>query len=188
MTLYLASQSPRRAELLTQIGVSFSVVDIAIDETPLANESARFYVERMAIEKSSSGFANVRSGVVLGADTTVVLDEKILGKPVDRDDAVAMLKLLSGKTHQVMTAICMTSKNNQLTAVSVTEVSFRSLSEIEVNAYCDTGEPMDKAGAYGIQGRGAVFVNHIEGSYSGVVGLPLSETYLLLQQMDVSNE
>lgn len=188
MPLYLASQSPRRAELLSQIGVSFSIVQASIDETPLEDESASSYVARMATEKSVAGYTSTNEGVVLGSDTTVVLDGHILGKPETREDAMAMLSNLSGQTHQVMTAVCLTNKEQQLLTTSITDVRFRELTAREIRAYCDTDEPMDKAGAYGIQGKGAIFVEHISGSYSGVVGLPLTETYLLLQQMDMVNE
>lgn len=187
--VYLASQSPRRAELLQQIGVEFKCLATDVDESLQPGEQAAAYVERLAIAKAEAGLALIgQSGLearpVLGADTSVVLDGEILGKPRDRDHARAILGSLSGRQHQVMTAICVCStaqqgaRNN--TAISRTQVRFRPISAWEIDAYCASAEPMDKAGAYGIQGQAAVFVESITGSYSGVVGLPLLETYQLL--------
>ncbi len=187
--LYLASQSPRRAELLQQIGIGFEKITVDTDETPLAGELAAEYVKRVAIGKAQAGLAAVQQqGLsplpVLGADTAVILGEQIMGKPRDRDHALAMLEQLSGKTHQVMSAICLCYQQYQQVALSITEVSFRDISSSELAQYWQSGEPLGKAGAYAIQGLGAVFVEKIHGSYSAVVGLPLLETQQLLQKME----
>lgn len=181
-SLILASASPRRAELLTQLGLSYTVCPAHIDETPLPGERPDHYVQRMAEEKARAGYHKAgRSDVlVLGSDTSVVLGERILGKPLDRDDAAATLADLSGHTHQVMTAVALASGGDCLATLVVTDVTFRRLSEAEIAAYVATGEPMDKAGSYGIQGRGGIFVESIRGSYSAVVGLPLLETSELM--------
>lgn len=179
--LLLASGSPRRRELLQQVGVEFSVVAHHVDETPRSKESSRDYVVRMALEKARCAADRAGPGqVVLGADTAVVLDEQILSKPAGREDAVRMLLSLSGRTHQVCSAIALCGQGLAETRLNVTAVTFRPLSWAEADAYWRTGEPADKAGAYGIQGIGALFVSRIEGSYSGVVGLPLVETASLL--------
>lgn len=180
MTLVLASASPRRRELLAQIGVPFSVAPVDIDETPLVDESARDYVLRLAQEKALAGFQCTEGHPVLGSDTTVTVDGHILGKPCDRSDAISMLQRLSGRTHQVMTAIALATVNGVYARVVTTQVTFRVLSIEECERYWDTEEPCDKAGGYGIQGLGAVFVTNIQGSYTGVVGLPLCETAELL--------
>ncbi|MBH8611040.1 Maf family protein [Pseudomonas mohnii] len=182
-SLYLASGSPRRRELLTQIGVPFSAVSADIDETPLAHESPSAYVERLARGKAAAGRDVVRSDApfcVLGADTAVVLDGKILGKPVDEADACAMLKMLSGCEHEVLTAIALLEGERCESRVVRSVVRFRPISSDEASAYWASGEPWDKAGGYGIQGLGAVFVAGLNGSYSAVVGLPLCETAELL--------
>ncbi|MHA6141635.1 Maf family protein [Pseudomonas mohnii] len=182
-SLYLASGSPRRRELLTQIGVPFSAVSADIDETPLAHESPSAYVERLARGKAAAGRDVVQSGApfcVLGADTAVVLDGKILGKPVDEADACAMLKMLSGCEHEVLTAIAVLEGERCESRVVRSVVRFRPISSDEATAYWASGEPKDKAGGYGIQGLGAVFVAGLNGSYSAVVGLPLCETAELL--------
>ncbi|RLT94163.1 Maf family protein [Ketobacter sp.] len=193
--VYLASASPRRRELLQQIGVRFTVMSAAVDEAVLAGESPLDYVCRLAQAKADAVLSRVEMEgqllrPVLGADTTVVLGERILGKPADEADAVAMLLALSGQTHQVMTAVALVSDGADCPATqlaySVTEVQFRSIDEAEARQYWRTGEPADKAGAYGIQGLGAVFVENLSGSYSGVVGLPLYETANLLKQAGVS--
>ncbi|HEF4758766.1 TPA: septum formation inhibitor Maf [Pseudomonas putida] len=181
--LYLASGSPRRRELLTQIGVPFTAIGADIDETPLTHESPSDYVERLARGKAAAGRAAVVSGVpfcVLGADTAVVLDGKILGKPVDEADACAMLKMLSGKEHEVLTAIALLDDERCESRVVRSLVRFRAIGAEEAAAYWASGEPRDKAGGYGIQGLGAVFVAGLDGSYSAVVGLPLCETAELL--------
>ena len=185
-SLYLASGSPRRRELLTQIGVPFSTVSAAIDETPLVNEAATAYVERLAREKARAGYKHVMASppgdafCVLGADTAVVLDGQILGKPVDEADALAMLMALSGREHEVLTAIALIDATRCETRVVRSTVRFRNISTQEAARYWASGEPLDKAGGYAIQGLGAVFVSGLEGSYSAVVGLPVCETAELL--------
>ncbi|QWA29531.1 Maf family protein [Pseudomonas sp. RC3H12] len=184
--LYLASGSPRRRELLNQIGVPFTVVSAPIDETPLPGEAPTAYVERLAQAKAVAGFAYTDgAGVVLGADTTVVLDGQILGKPENREQALAMLGDLSKREHQVLTAVALTDGQRSISRCVSTTVRFRTISFEEALRYWDSGEPVDKAGGYAIQGLGAVFVSGIEGSYSAVVGLPLSETAELLEQFGV---
>lgn len=181
--LYLASGSPRRRELLTQIGVPFSAISADIDETPLNNETPSAYVERLARGKAEAGRRMVASDTefcVLGADTAVVLDGKILGKPVDEADACAMLMLLAGHEHEVLTAIAVLDGEHCESRVVRSLVRFRDISREEAAAYWASGEPRDKAGGYGIQGLGAVFVAGLEGSYSAVVGLPLCETFEVL--------
>lgn len=181
--LYLASGSPRRRELLTQIGVPFSAISADIDETPLPQESPAAYVERLARGKAAAGRDVVGAGApfcMLGADTAVVLDGKILGKPVDEADACAMLKMLSGCEHEVLTAIAVLEGERCESRVVRSVVRFRPISSDEATAYWASGEPRDKAGGYGIQGLGAVFVAGLNGSYSAVVGLPLCETAELL--------
>ncbi|MEJ5863817.1 Maf family protein [Pseudomonas farsensis] len=184
--LYLASGSPRRRELLAQIGVPFTVVSAAIDETPLPGEAPGAYVERLARAKAVAGFGGIEgAGVVLGADTTVVLDGTILGKPADREQALAMLGDLSGREHQVLTAVALTDGQRSLSLCVTSTVRFRAISFDEAWRYWASGEPVDKAGGYAIQGLGAVFVSHLQGSYSAVVGLPLSETAELLGQFAI---
>jgi septum formation protein len=178
--VYLASQSPRRRELLQQIGVPFRPVDIAVDEAVRDGETAPAYVVRLAIAKAEAGWQATQSGPVLGADTAVVLDGRILGKPRDRDDAVRMLGELSGRTHAVLTAVAVCDAQGTAWRMSESEVSLREIAPRECSAYADTGEPLDKAGAYAIQGHGAVFVEQLRGSYSGVMGLPVFETVALL--------
>lgn len=182
--IILASGSPRRRELLVQIGLPFSVAATTVDETAHANENPGHYVERLAREKASAGLqmAGSADSLVVGADTSVVLAGRILGKPIDEADARAMLMQLSGNTHQVMTGVALAGDGFCQSCLVTTTVRFRDLSDAEVTAYCQTGEPMDKAGAYGIQGRGGLFVADIAGSYSAVVGLPLRETADLLAQ------
>jgi septum formation protein len=181
--LFLASGSPRRRELLTQIGVAFSVIGAEIDETPLPDESPAAYVERLARGKAQAGRARLNANAqacVLGADTAVVLDGKILGKPLDEADALAMLMSLSGQEHEVLTAIALLDGERCESRVVRSLVRFRPINAAEANAYWASGEPRDKAGGYGIQGLGAVFVSSLNGSYSAVVGLPLCETAELL--------
>lgn len=179
-SIVLASASPRRAELLKQIGLSFQVRPADIDETPGAGEPAFHYVERLACGKALAVQALEQDAIVIGSDTAVVLEGRILGKPLDRRDAADMLRQLSGKTHQVMTAVAIASADGCESRVAVTDVRFRRISGEETEAYVATGEPMDKAGGYGIQGRGGIFVEELRGSYSAVVGLPLQETAELL--------
>ncbi|NRA83668.1 MAG: septum formation inhibitor Maf [Gammaproteobacteria bacterium] len=180
--LYLASKSPRRQELLTYLAIDFQLIEAEIDETPELEETASNYVRRLAIEKAQAGRAKLAStAVVLGADTIVVIDNKILGKPVDQQDAQTMLTLLSNRTHQVMTAIAVVSPLGVFSEIIETDVSFRAITETEMAQYWLTGEPCDKAGGYGIQGIGGKFVQRINGSYHSVVGLPLVETEQLIK-------
>ncbi|MCP1454236.1 Maf family protein [Pseudomonas kilonensis] len=181
--LYLASGSPRRRELLTQIGVPFTAIGADIDETPLDHETPSAYVERLARGKAEAGRRALDAGMdgcVLGADTAVVLEGRILGKPVDQADSMTTLLSLSGREHEVLTAIAILDGQRCESRVVRTLVRFRSITEQEAAAYWASGEPRDKAGGYGIQGLGAVFVAGLEGSYSAVVGLPLCETAELL--------
>ncbi len=182
----LASVSPRRRELLNQIGVPHVVVGAHIDESVRAGELPHDYVQRMARSKALAVWNEHSSLPVLGADTTVVLDGATLGKPVDRDDALRMLARLSGRTHEVLTAVALATRGGVSLRVSVSSVRFRALSAEECAAYWDTGEPRDKAGAYAIQGRAAVFIESLQGSYSGVMGLPLFETVELLRAAGVA--
>ena len=194
INLYLASQSPRRSELLSQIGVSFAVLAVDVDETVKENENPEDYVLRLAKEKAKSGWFSAKhkyEKVVLGSDTAVVFYGKILGKPENREHAIKMLTLLSGKTHQVMSAVALAIKGENSTepelrsVISVSEVTFKTLSSDEIEQYWQTGECSDKAGAYAIQGMAAAFVTHLSGSYSGVMGLPLYETAEILHQAGV---
>jgi len=184
--LYLASASPRRRELLEQIGVPVRLVSCAVDEQVLAGEAAMDYVQRVTRDKVQAGVRQAPAGaVVLAADTAVVLDGRILGKPLDREQGLAMLRALSGREHSVITAVAVARGSDVRLQPVITQVRFRPLGEAEMSAYWDTGEPADKAGGYGIQGLGAVFVAHIAGSYSGVVGLPLMETAELLAEFAI---
>ena len=186
--LYLASGSPRRRELLGQIGVPFTTLPTVIDETPLPSEPAVDYVRRLACAKAQVGLASLAApgaAVVLGADTSVVLDGRILGKPQDRADALAMLAALSGQTHEVLTAVALANSQRCEVRVVSSQVSFRTLSTAEIEAYWASGEPQDKAGSYAIQGLGAVFVADLHGSFSAVVGLPLCETAALLADFGI---
>lgn len=185
--LILASSSPRRQELLTQIGVPFSVQVPAIDETPLVGEAPPAYVQRMAEEKARAVLAQQAGDVcVLAADTSVIVDGLILGKPADAADAKAMLLRLSGREHQVLSAIAVADQSRLNSHVVSCKVAFRTLTDAEIEAYWLTGEPRDKAGSYAIQGLGAVFVQAIHGSYSAVVGLPLAETAALLGEFAIA--
>lgn len=187
-SLYLASGSPRRRELLAQIGVPFTLVGASIDETPLENESAASYVERLARGKAAAGRAMLadRAGAcVLGADTAVILDGRILGKPADQADALAMLMALSGREHEVLTAIALLDDQRCETRLVSSRVRFRNISKEEATVYWHSGEPRDKAGGYAIQGLAAVFVAGLNGSYSAVVGLPVCETADLLSQFGI---
>lgn len=186
--IYLASASPRRRELLEQIGVSFQVIRVDVDESPREAESPEDYVSRIALDKArygwqSAGYQNKKP--VLGADTTMLIDHEILGKPVNQQHAIDMLMRLSGRRHRVMTAVALVDKDSEQVAVSSSFVTFRDLSKAECEAYWHTGEPVDKAGSYAIQGKAAMFVSKLEGSYSGVMGLPLYETAELLQNVAV---
>ena len=189
MMLVLASQSPRRAELLRQIGVPFTQYSVDIDETVLVDEKPEEYVKRMAQEKSSEGYQRAQANqFVLGADTIVVTNNNILGKPRDKNDGMRMLNILSDNTHQVFTGVTITSAKQQKTVIVETKVCFGPLSTQQIEWYWQTGEPRDKAGGYGIQGLGGQFVKHIKGSYSAVVGLPLYQTRILLTEFGIINE
>ena len=184
--LILASASPRRSELLDQIGVRFTILATDIDESRLDNESPEDYVSRLALEKSRAGFSRQDSALPsLGADTIVVCDRQIFGKPKDQADAAAMLMALSGKVHTVMSAVAVSQGPCSSSRLTKTLVRVRTISQSEGLTYWQTGEPEGKAGGYAIQGRGAVFVDYIEGSYSGVVGLPLSETAEMLGEFGI---
>lgn len=183
MNLLLASASPRRAELLDQLGLRYRVQPADIDETPRDNEQATAYVARMADEKAAALWPIHAGDIVLAADTAIAVDGEILGKPRSRDEAGAMLSRLSGRSHQVITSVAAHDQCRQLSEQVVTTVWFAALNDASIEAYIATGEADDKAGSYGIQGRGAQFVQRIDGSYSGVVGLPLFETASLLRRL-----
>ena len=180
--VYLASRSPRRAELLQQLGMSFETVPADIDETVCSGEEPAKYVLRMALEKAriGAGKTESRSIPVLGADTAVVINGHILGKPESKQEGIAMLRQLSDNTHAVFSAVALVGGGAELVDISRTEVKFRRISEAELNSYWALGESTDKAGGYGIQGYAALFIEQIKGSYSGVMGLPLFETGRLL--------
>src|SRR5215831_11101096 len=187
--VYLASASPRRSELLRQIGVPFEVRPAEIVEAQAAGERADALVLRLAAQKADAVWRRVPADErrpVLAADTAVVLDERVLGKPADEAEAEAMLAALSGRTHRVLTAVALRCGEAAETLLSSSEVRFRATTAEERAAYCRSGEPLDKAGGYGIQGRAAMFVEHLAGSYSGVVGLPLFETAALLARCGVA--
>ena len=189
VSLYLASGSPRRQELLTQLGISFEKVVPGIEEVRRPHEEAQHYVARLAREKAQAGVALVcEDRPVLGADTIVILNGEVLEKPRDEAHAAAMLRMLSGNTHQVMTAVALADSQHTLDCLVITEVTFRTLSDDDIAAYVASGEPLDKAGAYGIQGLGGCFVRKINGSYHAVVGLPLVETYELLSNFNSLRE
>jgi len=181
----LASVSPRRRELLARIGVPYSVVGADIDESVRPGEAARDYVMRMARQKALTVKQRGESLPVLAADTTVVLDNIIYGKPRDRDDGLAMLSRLSGRAHEVLTAVALAHSSDVTLRLSVSTVRFRGISPEECAAYWETGEPHDKAGGYAVQGAAAVFIESLSGSYSGVMGLPLFETGELLRAAGV---
>ena len=193
MLLHLASQSPRRRELLTQIGVDFQVLSVTVDESPLPGEKPAQLVQRLARNKAAAGLAALAAKAkdadddppILGADTIVVVDDTILGKPKDETDAKAMLIRLSNRRHQVFSAVSLCNRNRQMTELSITEVHFRAIELSELDRYCASGEPLGKAGAYAIQGLAGLFVTRLEGSYSGVVGLPLEKLFPLLRAFGV---
>lgn len=191
MNLYLASNSPRRQLLLQQIGLTFQVVKTDIDETPLLNELPTDYVIRLAIAKAQSGYNHLdttqqESACIIAADTTVSLYQTIYGKPQDKQQAVTMLMALSGKIHQVHTAIALYYQGQLYHEIVTTEVTMRSISELEAITYWQTGEPRDKAGGYAIQGLAAIFIERITGDYYAVVGLPLCATVSLLNQIGIN--
>jgi septum formation protein len=195
MRLYLASRSPRRRELLTQMGVAFDTLifrtglrcDPQVDESTLAGEGAETYVERVARAKAEHGLSLLAERrlplrPILAADTTLEFAGDIIGKPVDEADAAAILRRLSGNTHRVLTGVAVSYEGRTEYVLSVSEVRFREIDDEEIRHYVRSGEPMDKAGAYGIQGRAGLFVEHLAGSYTGVMGLPVCETGELLKQ------
>jgi septum formation protein len=195
--LHLASRSPRRRELLTQIGIHFDTIvfrdpprdDKELDETPREGEEPVIYVERVARAKATHGWRIVdwrklMAQPVLSADTTLEFEGTIIGKPFDTVDAERILRRLSGKTHRVLTAVAVGFDGRIESSLSISEVRFRELDDAEIRHYVATGEPMDKAGAYGIQGRAGMFIEHLTGSYTGVMGLPLFETAQLLKRFD----
>ncbi|HDS1149307.1 TPA: septum formation inhibitor Maf [Pluralibacter gergoviae] len=187
--LYLASGSPRRQELLTQLGVPFERIVPGIEEQRRPQEPASQYVSRLARDKAQAGVAMAERDLpVLGADTIVVLNGQVLEKPRDEAEAAAMLRQLSGQTHQVMTAVALADRAQILDCLVMTDVTFRVLSDEDIAGYVACGEPMDKAGAYGIQGLGGCFVRKINGSYHAVVGLPLVETWELLSNFNALRE
>lgn len=190
--LVLASASPRRQELLRNAGISFVVQAADIDESPLAGEPAQACAERLAREKALTVWRSRPADLVLGADTVVVVDEQILGKPVDEDDAARMLRMLSGRVHRVITGVCLVkaasgqrsvTRNPECSVSSeTTQVTMADISGADIEAYVETGEPMDKAGAYAIQGWASRWIPRIEGDYSNVVGLPLAMVYRMLRE------
>lgn len=185
-TVYLASGSPRRREILTNLGFHIIKINAEIDETPRPNESASDYVLRMAIEKNRAAHRlnpTLQPNLpLISADTTVALNGSILGKPESPEHARQMLQALSGSVHQVLTAVCISRHGSEHSHTQSSDVHFKTLSPAEIQAYLDSGEPTDKAGAYGIQGIGGAFVSHLSGSFTGVMGLPVYETLALLQQ------
>ncbi len=184
-SIYLASQSPRRRELLDQIGVAYEVLKVDVVEERQYDETPAEYVQRLAYDKAFAGSRLQSDKPVLGADTIVVLHGKVLEKPFSQQEAVDMLLMLSSQTHQVMTAVSLVANGDVQTVLTTTEVSFRGISRTEAEQYWHTGEPQDKAGGYGIQGIGAIFVERINGSYSAVVGLPLLEVSRLLMKVGI---
>jgi septum formation protein len=187
--IYLASASPRRRELLEQIGVRYRLLQVDVPEVPQPGEVPEMYVLRVALEKARAGRACVAAGdsrPVLGADTEVVIDGAVLGKPSGREDALSMLARLCGREHQVMSAVALVgAEGEEQSRLCVSTVQFRSVSREEAEAYWESGEPQGKAGGYAVQGRGALFIARLDGSYSGVMGLPLFETGALLEQVGI---
>lgn len=196
--IYLASRSPRRRELLKQVGVTFEIVLLRedlkrgadVDESPLPAETAEAYALRVACAKAElaaryMGRRALPARPVLAADTTVVCDRRIVGKPADREDAVRILQSLAGRQHEVITGVALATADRLEQAISLSKVWFRPLGEDEIRRYVATGEPLDKAGAYAIQGRAAAFATRIEGSFSGIMGLPLAETADLLRKFGI---
>jgi nucleoside triphosphate pyrophosphatase len=184
--IYLASASPRRSALLAQIGVPHEVRPVSVDEAIRGDEGPGHYVQRLARTKADRLWASLRPPdrrAVLGADTTVAIDGHILGKPADEADCVRMLRMLSARTHQVYTALSLRRAEGEETVLNVSDVSFRALDDAEIRAYWASGEPADKAGGYAVQGRAALFIDRIAGSYSGIMGLPLYETGRLLESI-----
>lgn len=184
--LYLASQSPRRRELLGRLRLDFRVLEVAVVECRQPHESPVDYVRRVALDKARAGLEAMPVGVVVGADTEVVLDDEVFGKPGDAREAAAMLRRLSGRTHQVLSAVCVVSSDRTAQALSISDVTFATLDDAMIDAYVASGEPDGKAGGYAIQGAAQAFISHLSGSYSGVMGLPLHETARLLVEFGVA--
>lgn len=183
--LYLASKSPRRRQLLDQLGQRHAVLEIDIPEVPVPGEAPQDYVRRVAREKAGAGLVEVAAipgAIVIAADTEVVLDGEIFGKPRDDADAAAMLRRLSGRTHRVLSAVWVVDATREREALDVTEVTFAPLDEAAIRAYVESGEPHGKAGAYGIQGRAGAFIERVSGSYTGVMGLPVFQAAALLRE------
>jgi nucleoside triphosphate pyrophosphatase len=183
--IYLASQSPRRLQLLNQIGIKPTIINVDIDETRQPDEPANHYAARLAAGKAKAGLELLSNDVdapVIGADTVVVCDDKILGKPRDKKDGIAMLQLLSGRTHNVITAVAIMNSMQTKKCIVESEVTFTYLTPAEIEDYWNTGEPQDKAGAYAIQGLAAAYISCVKGSYSAVVGLPLFEVAKILKE------
>ena len=189
--LYLASQSPRRRELLRQLGVDFSILDVDVTERRAPGEPPEDYVSRVAREKAGAGLIQVVAvpgAVVIGADTEVVLDDEVFGKPDNAEDAARMLRKLSGRTHRALSAVWCVSASREEHAISESFVEFAPLDEAAIGAYVGSGEPFGKAGAYAIQGRAAAFIRKLAGSHSGVMGLPLHETAELLRRFGLRGD
>lgn len=189
--IYLASASPRRQELLRQIGVAFEVLHPQVPEQPRSDEAAEDYVRRVARDKALAGLSLVgERGLpprpLLAADTEVVLDGEVLGKPRDRAHGLSMLRRLADRSHRVLTAVLLVHDGREFPALSVSEVSFGALTDADIEHYWSTGEPVDKAGAYAVQGRAAGFIGHLSGSYSGVMGLPLYEVVQVLSKAGIA--
>jgi septum formation protein len=181
--IYLASQSPRRRELLEQIQVKYQSIAVTVDETPQPHETPQNYVSRLAYAKAQAGHLVIKGAFpVLGADTTIVCDGQLFGKPRDENHAKQMLRKFSGRSHQVITAIALVTDSKKKVKINTNNVYFRLLTDADIQAYIATGESLDKAGGYAIQGRASIFIERIEGSYSGVMGLPLYETATLFAE------
>ena len=183
--LHLASKSPRRRELLGRLGLPFGIIDLDLPEERAPGEPAEDYVRRVAREKASAGLLTVMtnpSAVVLGSDTEVVLDDEVFGKPADAEDAASMLRKLSGRAHQVISAVSLVSQARELQTVSISDVTFAALTEAQIAGYLAGDEWQGKAGAYAIQGFAETFITRLSGSYTGVMGLPIYETAMLLRQ------
>jgi len=186
--LVLASASPRRAELLRSAGVAFAVDPAHVPEQAVAGEAPLDYAQRLARDKALAVLARHHEDAVLGADTVVVVDQQLLEKPTDANDAARMLRLLSGRTHQVITGVCLIAPGFERTEAELTQVTFSRLSGEEIALYVRSGEPMDKAGAYGIQGMASRWVTRIEGCYSNVVGLPVARVYRMLREAETATQ
>ncbi|MCW8963132.1 MAG: Maf-like protein [Gammaproteobacteria bacterium] len=186
LSIVLASGSPRRHELLLQLGITHKVLPVDVEEVCQSSESADECVQRLALEKARTAFLLKPRALVIGSDTMVIINGKILGKPRDRADGLQMLECLSGREHEVLTAVALVGAGRELSGVQRSKVRFRQLSYAEIEAYWETGEPHDKAGSYAIQGRAAQFIESLEGSFSGVMGLPLYETAQLLREFGIN--